>query len=204
MSEIPRYLPLSQRPRRDETGVSNNWSAHLATTLTQLADLIESKPATTWTAPASLPGASIGSVVTAADAYLGSTLRQRLRHRLAPRFRNGSPAAGRSDVVARLRARAVVARQPESRVRLGELAVAVVASYDVAAALGTEITIDPIASGAVALARSLSAPLPVRAVTRGTTLVADDAGWRVGTGPAVTATASVIVLFLYGRGGVPA
>ena len=50
---------------------------------------------------------------------------------------------------------------------------------------------------------ALSAPLPVRAVLRGLTLAARDGGWRVGHGAVRTVAASDIVLFLFGRSGVP-
>jgi hypothetical protein len=36
------------------------------------------------------------------------------------------------------------------------------------------------------------------------TLVAGDAGWAVGRGPETRATGAQIVLFLYGRAGLPA
>ena len=59
------------------------------------------------------------------------------------------------------------------------------------------------ASGAVALARTLAAPLPIRAVVKGRTLRATDAGWGFGSGPEIAGTARELVLFLYGRGPVP-
>jgi hypothetical protein len=63
--------------------------------------------------------------------------------------------------------------------------------------------VDPVTSGAVALARAAAAPLPVRAVIRGRTLKATDAGWEFGSGPELAGTARELVLFLYGRGPVP-
>lgn len=45
---------------------------------------------------------------------------------------------------------------------------------------------------------------PRRAVVTARTLVAVDGEWQVGRGPALPATAASIVLFLAGRGGVPA
>ena len=94
---------------------------------------------------------------------------------------------------------------PSRRTRrgVGDLSVAVVGGYDLAQITGLTVPIDRVASGAVALARSLTAATPVRAVIRGRTLVATDAGWTVGHGPELAGTASSIVLFLWGRGGMP-
>jgi hypothetical protein len=85
------------------------------------------------------------------------------------------------------------------RVRVPDLGRALVAAYE----LDERVTVEDAVSGAVALARLLTAPLPIRAVARGRTLVATDAGWRLGTGPELTGTARELVLFLYGKAGVP-
>ena len=79
-----------------------------------------------------------------------------------------------------------------------------VAGYDIARATGTVLTVEPVASGAVALARSLSAPTPIRAVLTDCALHASDDGWSVGHGAVRNASARDIVLFLWGRGGIPA
>ena len=71
------------------------------------------------------------------------------------------------------------------------------------AELGDAVSVDPVASGAVALARSLSAPIAIRAVVTARTLLATDAAWQVGRGPELPGTAAGIVLFLFGRGAVP-
>ena len=68
---------------------------------------------------------------------------------------------------------------------------------------GRHIAVDPLAGGAVAVARGLSAPVEIRAVVTARTLVATDAAWRVGRGPELPGTAAGIVLFLFGRGGPP-
>ena len=147
MTEQPRdfvrYLPLSQRPQVDESGVTGDWAARLA---------------------------EIEAAVSA----------------LAPVDRSAFDTE-----VARARAR--------RRVRVADLGAALVAAYE----LGPSLEVDATVSGAVALARVLAAPLPIRAVVRGRTLKATDAGWELGTGPELTGTARELVLFLYGRAGVP-
>ena len=58
--------------------------------------------------------------------------------------------------------------------------------------------------GAVAVARALNAPLPIRAVLSDVTLVASDGEWAVGRGEHRRSTGADIVLFLYGRTKLPA
>ena len=85
------------------------------------------------------------------------------------------------------------------RVRIGDLGAALAEAWEADPALPVAAT----TSGAVALARALAAPLPIRAVVRGRTLHAVDAGWEFGSGPEIAGTARDLVLFLYGRGPVP-
>jgi hypothetical protein len=96
-------------------------------------------------------------------------------------------------------AAAVARARARRRVRIGDLGAVLVAAYEVSPRLEVDATV----SGAVALARALAAPLPIRAVVRGRTLKATDAGWELGTGPELAGTARELVLFLYGRAGVP-
>lgn len=191
MGEISDYLPLSQRPRRDETGVTGDWSSALGDVLFSLAALLDTLDDGAWSGPASAPGSTIAEVVTDAVDRLG---RRRFR-RHTP-----MPTLDRVDAIELLRE--LSARDGRRAVR--ELALGVVSAYDVAAATRGSVSIDPVAAGAVALARVLSAPLPVREVMRSRRLRAIDADWHVGIGPEVPAAASAIVLFLYERGPLPA
>ncbi|RIJ02291.1 maleylpyruvate isomerase family mycothiol-dependent enzyme, partial [Clavibacter michiganensis subsp. insidiosus] len=43
------------------------------------------------------------------------------------------------------------------------------------------------------------APAQIRGVLRARTLRASDAGWSVGHGPAIEATASTLIMYLFGR-----
>lgn len=85
------------------------------------------------------------------------------------------------------------------RVRIGDLGAALAEAWERQPGLPVDAT----TSGAVALARALAAPLPIRAVVKGRTLRATDAGWEFGSGPEIAGTARELVLFLYGRGPVP-
>jgi hypothetical protein len=208
MSDVSRYLPLSQRPRTDETGVTGDWSDRAATALAALADRLEALPAEGWAASSGRPGWTVAEIVGALEWRL--TLSPRVRARAVTRTalarRTGARtsaeilgrergAAAATELVAALRAAAAA---PPRRLR--DLALVVVATLDV----DRSAPVDPLALGAVALARSLSAPLPIRAVIRSLSLQAFDAGWSVGRGEVVRAPGAAIVLFLYGRTGVPA
>jgi hypothetical protein len=212
VSDVSRYLPLSQRPRGDESGVTGDWSAQLSTVLRALADRLDALPADGWDARSGRSGWSVREVVgalewrltTSAASRTSAIARRLLAHpgsiarasdslELARARENGS--AGTGELVAAIRSLAADGRRRPQR----DLAAAVLTSLDVDPAL----PIDPLPLGAVALARSLSAPLPIRAVLRSTTLRASDAGWSVGHGEAVRARGADIVLFLYGRSGVP-
>jgi hypothetical protein len=208
MSDVSRYLPLSQRPRTDESGVTGDWSTQHAAALLALADRLEAMPAAGWAARSTRAGWTVAETVGALEWRLGTSTRGRIRAIartvLARRLSPGSAAdalgrargaASTTELVAGLRTAATAPRR-----RLGDLALVVVASLDV----DPSAPLDPLALGAVALARSLSAPLPIRAVIRSLSLQASDAGWSVGRGEVVRAPGADIVLFLYGRTAVPA
>jgi hypothetical protein len=114
--------------------------------------------------------------------------------------------AARPDVVAvRDRLSAAVGAIPSGRrVRVPALGAVLVEAIELARAAARPLAVDHVTSGAVALDRSLRAPLPIRAVIRRRTVRATDAGWEFGNGPPFAGTADELVLFLYGRAGVPA
>jgi len=187
MSDLPKYLPLSQRPRRDESGVSSDWSERVSAVLTSLAALVDDLT----------PDAQAG--VHDDLARLVWLLRAGRRERFVARVRKLRPLAGDTDLVGALRGLAALPR----RRPIGDLAAAVVTALDVADTAQTTVDVDPVTLGAVAVARALSAPLPIRTVLSGVTLVAADADWAVGRGPETRAVGAQIVRFLYGRAGIP-
>jgi hypothetical protein len=231
MSDVSKYLPLSQRGSEDESNVTGDWSAHLAATLNELAALLETLPAGALDAETGRPGFDVRTSVGHTLWHLGRSRVQRgqdvLRAVMGSRMPRAaalrqlsrsaapdSPAA----CAAALRARAEALEAGSHRSGVGDLSVAVVDAYLIAAALRSaavepqasgyqsaprSLRIDPIASGAVALARSLSAPVEVRAVVSERALRATDAAWTVGRGRELTGTASELVLFLWGYAGLP-
>jgi hypothetical protein len=143
--DLARYLPLSNRERVDESGVTGDWGAQL-------------------------------------DALVAA---------VRSRGDRGDREGFDTEVAEARRRR---------RVRIQDLGTALAEAYSLD---GAPIEVSPTTSGAVALARALSAPAAIRAVVRGRTLRSTDAGWEFGSGPELAGTARELVLFLYGRGPVP-
>ncbi len=158
--DVARYLPLSARPRVDESAVTSDWGPRFKQLLVAIDGFIASLPAEILSRP---------EVVATRD-------------RLSS---------------------AVAAVPSGRRVKVPALGSVLVEAFELAAWAGRPLTVDPITSGAVALDRSLRAPLAIRAVISNRTLRASDADWSFGTGPELVGTASALVLFLYGRAGVP-
>jgi len=183
MSDIPKYLPLSQRPRRDESGVTGDWAPRLSAVLEVLAGLVEKDE-------------------TASDdvARLIWMLRADRRSRLSAAIARKTPRALTDDPAAALRS---IASETGRKRPLRDLASAVIVTLDVASASQRAVHLDAVSLGAVAVARALSAPLPIRAVLADVTLVASDGDWAVGRGPERSVPGAAIVLFLYGRTGLP-
>lgn len=215
MSDVARYLPLSQQPREDESGVSSDWSRQLSVVLADLARVVDSL------SPAELDAPSLQSGYRVRDGLghlfwrLGTTRRERtvavtrriITHRESPSAaRRSLSIAVANDAAApaeNLRALAAHAGTAETRSSIGDLSVVVVEALDVAHSTKRPLAIDGVAAGAVALARSLSAPTPIRAVVRQRTLTATDADWTVGAGRELRGSAAAIVLFLWGRADIP-
>ena len=188
------YFPLSQRPRRDETSVSSNWARHTGTVLLELAGLLEPLSPADWQAESLREDVNVRDVVAELVWLETTTALHRRLKRSAPSA--DAPAA----LIAQVRELSTSALAPTATRSVAHLSHAVVAAYEVARATRHPLAIDQLASGAVALARGLSGPVGARAVTRERTLVATDADWTVGRGPAIEGTAEAIVLFLFNRG----
>ncbi|SDK05148.1 TIGR03083 family protein [Cryobacterium psychrotolerans] len=217
MADLAKYLPLSRRPAGDESGANSNWSGHLTATLTATADLLDGLAAEQWEAPSlcaewrvrdvaghivwRLGSSSRDLVHTAARAYLGHFVNP---NRAIDVVSRAAAEAAPADLVARIRQIAADKAAGRGRCGIIELTEAVVHGYDIARPLGLSLMLAPTASGAVALRRSLIAPTGIKAVLHGRTLVATDADWSVGRGPALPGTAEEIVLFLFNRGPLPA
>jgi hypothetical protein len=233
MSDVSKYLPLSQRGSEDESKVTGDWSPHLAATLNELATLLETLPTGLLDAETPRPGFDVRTTVGHTLWRLGRSRLERgqdlLRVMVGSRMpraaalrqlsRSASPDTTAASATA-LRLRANALNSGKHRSGVGDLSVAVVNAYVIETALeaalqgaGSEmprvapplhsLRIDPIASGAVALARSLSAPVELRAVVSERALRASDAAWTVGRGRELSGTARELVLFLWGYAGLP-
>lgn len=212
MADFAKHLPLSQQPRVDEAGVSRHWDAQIAAILTSTADLLDGLTAEQWETRSlcenwrvrdvaghivwRLGGSNRELVVSWARAYFGHFVNI---HKAIDVLSREAAEASPADLVGRIRAIAADKAAGRGRRGVSELTEAVVHSLDIARPLGVSLPLDPVVTGAVALRRALIAPRSVRGVLRYRTLVATDAGWRVGRGRAIPGTAEAHLLFLFGR-----
>jgi len=216
MDDVSKYLPLSQRRSGDESNVTGDWSARIATTLLAIAAVLDQLPADAWDGPGLRDGYTVRDGAGRLLWRLGTPRRVRAREvlrgvldtRRSPRLvtLEFCRAAAAGDAAGAARGiRSLAGNISASTVRrsVGDLSVAVVEGYDLARSVGRALTVDPVTAGAVALARGLGAPTPVKAAMRGRMLVATDSELRIGRGRALAATTEDIVLFLWERAGVP-
>jgi uncharacterized protein (TIGR03083 family) len=214
MADLSRYLPLSQRPRGDESGANSNWRDYLVSTLTATADLLAGLTAEQWETPSLCKGWRVRDVAghivwrvgssnrelvsTAARAYFGHFINPNRAIDVLSRAAAEAPPA---ELVAQIRQIAASKAAGHGRHGITELTEAVVHGLDLAHPLGLKLPIASTVSGAVALRQSLIAPTEIKAILRARTLVATDADWRVGRGPELLGTAEAHLLFLFGRPG---
>lgn len=217
MADFARLLPLSLRSVGDETGVNARWSGHLAATVTSVADLLATLSADQWEAPSLCAGWRVRDVAghlvwrlgSSTPELAGSAARAYVGHFVRPSraIDAVSRAAARAEpeqLVARLRMIAAAKAAGHGRTGISELTEAVVHGLDLAHPLGLALPVHAVAGGAVALRRSLIAPTEITAVLRTRRLVATDAQWSVGQGTKLPGTAEDLILFLFGRGPLPA
>ncbi|MCX7521226.1 maleylpyruvate isomerase family mycothiol-dependent enzyme [Microbacterium sp. STN6] len=216
MSDYAKHLPLSLRPRVDETGVSAHWDTAMGDTLEAIATMLERLSPEQWESPSLCEGWRVrdvaGHIVWRVGASTGDMLRDGFslwpRKHLNPmramdELSLKQAEADYASIVNRIRAIAVARRSGEGRRGITELTEVVVHGFDMASPLGIDLGVDGTVTGAVALRRSLLLPAGVRQVIRRRTLNATDAGWQLGRGPQIDGTAEAIVLFLFGRAALP-
>ena len=206
MADFARYLPLSNRPRHDESGVTSDRREETATVLAALAALLRATDDAAWTLPTARTGWSVGDVAAELVAGFDRTTAQRALD-AAGRIVRGSEArrlaelqrlAGPAHAAGVLDARALDLRARQRRTGIAELDDAVVTAVLIGDATGRPVAVPPVASGAVALRRAAAAPVEIRAVISGHSLHATDAGWTIGHGSALVGTAAELVRFLAG------
>ncbi|WP_213814049.1 hypothetical protein [Glaciihabitans sp. dw_435] len=216
MTDLGKYLPLSQRKPGDESHVTSDWSQPLADTLMSIAALVDRMDDAALESPTGRDGYrvrdAIGHTLWRLTTSAAERRRPLVRAALSTRTsvaavtREASMRAGmgsRPELAAALRALSATIDMSAHRTRVEDLSVGVVDGYDIAHTVGLGVVVDPIAAGAVALARSLSAPTEVRAVLRRRKLEAVDGEWSVGAGQSWQAAAAGIILFLWSRAGMP-
>jgi hypothetical protein len=188
MSDMSKFLPLSNRPQQDESAVTSDWQRLVAQTIAQLVPVLDSLSDEQWMSPSCRPKIPIATLVADLAWRLATPRRRQfLRH---------APAAGsKTELSEALRSLAASGHKRHLR----ELAAAVTTTLDVARAVGAPVALDDTALGAVALARAASAPADIKAVLKIREIAASDAEWHFGVGKKITAPAALIVLFLYGR-----
>ncbi|WP_104082093.1 maleylpyruvate isomerase family mycothiol-dependent enzyme [Cryobacterium sp. Y11] len=214
MVDLSKHLPLSQRPRGDESGVNSNWREYLVSTLTATADLLAGLAPEQWEVPSLCTGWRVRDVAghiiwrvgssnrklvsTAARAYLGHFIDPNRAIDVLSRAAAEAPPA---ELIAQIRQIAAEKAAGQGRHGISELTEAVVHGIDLARPLGLTLPVASTAVGAVALRRSLIAPTEIKAVLRVRTLLATDADWTIGRGPELLGTAESHLLFLFGRPG---
>jgi uncharacterized protein (TIGR03083 family) len=217
MAEFARHLPLSLRSVGNESGVNARWSGHLAATITAVADVLAGLTPEQWEAESLCAGWRVRDVAghlvwrlgSSTPRLIGSAARAYAGHFVRPgraidALSKAAATAEPERLVARLREIAADKADGRGRTGIAELSEAVVHGLDLAHPLGLTLTIHPVAGGAVALRRSLVAPTEIKAVLATRRLVAEDAGWSVGRGRALPGTAEDLIVFLFGRGPLPA
>lgn len=205
MTDWARFLPLSNRDRGDESSVSRNWSRATSGMLLGLAAVLDARP-DVLSQPTLRPDLPVAKATRELLVQLRSTRWQRAAARI------GAAESANADVDAladgeladAVQAEALARSAARARTSVRDLGAVLVLALDLRASIGAAIEVDPFVSGAVALDLAVRVRNPRRAVVTARTLVAVDGEWQVGRGPALPATAASIVLFLAGRGGVPA
>ncbi|WP_210478948.1 hypothetical protein [Naasia sp. SYSU D00948] len=200
MSDLRRRLPrLRLRRGAASSAPPRDWRPRIASAVRALAEQLAVLPEEGWSAQTLSPrpgGGRVEDVVADLARRLSSP-----RLRLVLPARADAPA--RDELLLRLRSAADRAGSGRGRHGLGELTAVVQACYDITVPLGLPDPVAPDASQAVARGRVALGSAELRALLRGRSLVADDAGWRIGSGPEIRGPAGVLVSWLCGRPVVP-
>jgi hypothetical protein len=205
VSDLARFLPLSNRDRGDESGTVGAWASPASALLESLAAVLDAHPELL-AAPTLRPEVTVGADVRDLLTRLGAPWYVRWA-RAAGTLRSPSAAVAALDdaaLASTLRERAQAWAAPGARVSIRDLGLVVAVALDLAATHEVDLAVDSLVCGAVALDLAVRSRLPQRSVVTARSLVAADGEWRVGRGPELVSTGAAIVLFLAGRGDVPA
>lgn len=196
--------------------MSATWDAAIGGVLVRVAGMLEELTPEQWESPSlcerwrvrDVAGHLVWRVGSGNASMAATALATIVRERVGPMgafdvIATREAEADYAALVARLRHVAAVKLSGAGRHGLGELTEVVVHGFDMAQPLGVDLAIDGSVTHAVAQGATRLLSLEQREVLRHRTLVAQDAGWRIGQGPEITGTAEAIVLYLYGRSPLP-
>lgn len=184
---------LPRSPQRRGRG-RPNWARRQGELLLSVAELLEALP------PEATDRTGLREGVTVLD------LARELLALLEPEREGRRRAAGSDlpELTSRIRRAAVERLTTRPQVDARRLGASLAVAWELATAAGRPLTVDPAVSEAAARERLRRAPRPIRRALRGRRLVASDAGWELGRGTPLFGSAAAIVLYLYGRGRLPA
>jgi uncharacterized protein (TIGR03083 family) len=193
---------------------SSTRGQQIADALTLVGDGLDTLSAVQWASPSLCEGWSVKDTIAHLVWRIGTPsvrlATDVVRASFAGRHANpmeslddiarGIADSGGTDELRReLRAIAEEKALGHGRTSTGELVEAIVHGYDALHPLGVRLPFDPDTTHAVAVASTLTASREVRALLRHRTLVAEDAGWRIGRGSEILADAASVILYLHGR-----
>jgi uncharacterized protein (TIGR03083 family) len=222
MADLAKYLPRNTRggghSAAEEAGASADWRGQLADTLYATADLLDTLTPEQWETQSmcdrwrvrDVAGHLVWRVGSSNRAFLASAAKAYFSHLFTPGWgvnpnraidvlSRKAAEAEPGELVRRIREIAADKAAGRGRHDLSELTEAVVHGYDLSHPLGLALPVSHVATAAVARRGGLVAPAKIKKVLRVRTLVATDAGWRLGRGPELPGTAEGLVLFLFGR-----
>lgn len=196
--------------------MSGGWDAAIGGILVRLAGMLEELTPEQWESPSlcerwrvrDVAGHLVWRVGSPSGRMMASALGTMIGERVGPMrafevLADREAEADYATLVARLRRIAALKLSGTGRRGLGELTEVVVHGFDMAQPLGIDLAIEGSVTHAVAGAATRLLPFEKREVLRRRTLVAVDAGWRIGHGPEITGSAEAIVLYLFGRSALP-
>lgn len=187
--------------------------SEIAEVLGALGDVLDAAPQTVWELPSLCEGWRVKDALahlvwrvgTPSLEFAGDIVRESVKGRhLNPMNAMDdiaielAAAHSTDELLAMLRTTEADKRAGRGRLNAGELTESVVHGYDVAHPFA-RLPVAPDVTRRVAKAGLMMAPHRVRITVRHRTLVASDAGWTIGDGPDLVATAESIVLFVFGR-----
>lgn len=206
-AESSSSQPFSRPPAK----LTGDWSAHIATTLDRLTCVLAGLDEQAWNAPSRCEQWRVRDVVGHILWRMGSNNGELLRSGLGATLTSAfNPNAAISKIAIELGEAPVAellsgleALSADKTAGIGrttvvELTEAVVHAYDITDALQLPLRLSPRSTSAVALSRLRIGGRNAK-IARQHSLRAIDAGWQIGNGPALDATAAEIIMHLFGR-----